>query len=157
MDAVTPKRKIVIETQVPKNTFLRLSLLMFFQNKMLYVYLVACAIVTFIALSQANYGLLIVAWFPYVMYVVLGIVNAMRGAQKEYPVTRYTFDDKAVLVENSLGKDTFSWVDFKSWRNMLGCYILLHNNGFMLAIPHTSVGPGQMPILESLLRDNIIT
>lgn len=99
---------MVIDSTMPKSTFIRLSLLLFFQNKFLYIYLIVCGVVTAYALSIRNYGLLFVAWLPYVAYLALGIITTIRKSSGEdQPFllpTRYIFQKRKLSLKHPRGK-----------------------------------------------------
>ena len=150
---------MVINSTMPKSTFIRLSLLLFFQNKFLYIYLIVCGVVTAYALSIRNYGLLFVAWLPYVAYLALGIITTIRKSSGEdQPFllpTRYIFQKKEIITKTSSGEGKFSWDEFIQWRTLADCYILLHQNNFVLAIPKSSVPKKETEAFETMLNERI--
>ena len=148
---------MVIESTLPKSTYIRLSLLLFFQNKSLYLYLLVCGLVTVYALSNSNYLLLFLAWLPYLGYLLLGVLTTLRhSAAEDQPFllpTRYTFQKNDILTKTSLGDGNFKWDDFVQWRLLAECYVLFHQQGFMLAIPREDIrDPGAF---EQMLRERI--
>lgn len=150
---------MVIDSTMPKSTFIRLSLLLFFQNKFLYIYLVVCGLVTAYALSTGNYGLLFVAWVPYLAYLVLGLITTLRkSSADDQPVllpTRYTFQKKEIITKTRLGEGNFTWDEFIEWRTLADCYILLHQDNFVLAIPKSSIPKKEVAPFETMLNEKI--
>ena len=151
---------MVIEATLPRETSIKLSLLLFFYNKGLYIYLLACALVTAFAIYSSNYGLLFVAWLPYGVYVVLGVSNAFRrnpaGKEPAHRLpTRYTFSDTEIITKTAQGEGRLKWTDFAKWQILAKSYVLFHSKGFILAIPQTAVPPEQTAAFEALLRDKI--
>jgi membrane protein implicated in regulation of membrane protease activity len=151
---------MVIEATLPRETSIKLSLLLFFNNKGLYIYLLACGLVTAFAIYSHNYGLLFLAWIPYAVYVVLGLSNAFRKnpADKEsshQQPTRYTFTNTEVVAKTAQGEGALKWTDFTKWEILAKSYVLFHADGFILAIPQAAVPPDKVADFESLLRDKI--
>ncbi|RME76402.1 MAG: YcxB family protein [Chloroflexi bacterium] len=144
-----------IKTTLSKSTAVKLSLWLFFQNKGLYLYLLACAVITAYALYRDNYGLLMVAWIPYLFYVGLGIYSAFRhagprGADSE--AVEYVVGEKGLVVQSAGQKKHFDWQEFGGWKRLAGTYVLFHRDGFMLAIPQADIPAGQTIPLETTLR-----
>lgn len=150
---------MVIESTMPKETYVKLSLLLFFQNKFLYIYLIVCGLVTAYALSSSNYGLLFVAWVPYLAYLALGIITTYRNSSKaDSPFllpTRYSFQKKEITTITPQGEGTFKWDEFVQWRTMADCYILQHEKNFILAIPKDSVPAREVEAFERMLTEKI--
>ncbi|HMQ56116.1 MAG TPA: YcxB family protein [Anaerolineae bacterium] len=134
---------MVIDTALPKATYIRLSLLLFFQNRAFYIYLLICGIITVYALSTETYLLLLIAWLPYAGYLIAGLLATWRNASdKTLPFllpTRYTFQNQEILTKTDLGEGKFKWTDFVQWRSLANCYVLFHQQGFILAIPRSDV------------------
>ncbi|MCB0163901.1 MAG: YcxB family protein [Anaerolineae bacterium] len=150
---------MVIDSTMPKSTYIRLSLLLFFQNKFLYIYLAVCGLVTAYALSTGNYGLLFIAWLPYLAYLALGIFTTVRNSSAENQPfllpTRYTFQKKEITTKTSLGEGNFKWDEFIQWRTLADCYILLHQDNFILAIPKSAVPKKEVEAFETMLKERI--
>ena len=151
---------MVIEATLPRDTSIKLSLLLFFNNKGLYIYLLACGLVTAFALYSSNYGLLFLAWIPYAVYIVLGVSSAFRQnpAGKESTdqlPTRYTFTNTEIITKTAQAEGKLNWADFAKWEILAKSYILFHSKGFVLAIPQTAVPAEKVADFEALLRDKI--
>lgn len=148
-----------IETTLPRSTYIRLSLLLFFRNKFLYLYLAVCALITAYGLSIGNYGLVGLAWLPYLAYLLLGIVTTLRNSNTEdQPFllpTRYTFSQTEIVTRTSLGEGRFWWSDFAGWRVLADCYVLFHKEGFILAIPQSSIPTSASGPFRRMLNEKI--
>lgn len=150
---------MVINSTMPKSTYVRLSLLLFFQNKFLYIYLAICGLITAYALTANNYNLLFIAWLPYIGYLSLGLITTYRNSSKEdspfLQPTRYTFTKKEVTTKTPQGEGKFKWSEFVQWKTMVDCYILLHEKSFILAIPKDSVPARDVEPFEKMLNERI--
>jgi len=148
-----------INVTLPKSTVARLGLLLFFQNKGLFIYLAACGVVTAYTLSTGNYGLLFVAWVPYLFYVFLGIFNVFRHTRNdENPQllpTRYTLTGAGITAKTKLGENKFGWDEFKGWQVIAGNVVLFHAQGFIFAIPKKDVPVEKYVKFERYLREYI--
>ena len=150
---------MVINSTMPKSTYVRLSLLLFFQNKWLYIYLVICGLITAYAISASNYGLLFVAWVPYIAYLALGLITTLRNSNNDdlpfLQPTRYTFKKDEITTQTPQGEGTFKWDEFVQWKTMADCYILLHEKNFILAIPKDSIPAREVASFETMLAEKI--
>jgi len=134
---------MTINVTLPKNVVTRLAFLLFFQNKGLYIYLAAVGVVTVYALSSGKYGLLIVAWLPYLFYVGLSVVNILRQTRNDdnpqLLPTQYNFSSANITVKTKAGENKFEWDEFKGWQVVAGIFVLFHTQGFIFAIPKKDV------------------
>jgi len=148
---------MIINVTLPKNVITRLAFLLFFQNKGLYIYLVAVGLVTVYSLSSGNYGLLIVAWLPYLFYVGLSIFNIWHQTRNndnpQLLPTRYTFSSTGISVKTSLGENSFEWSEFKGWQMVAGNFVLFHSQGFIFAIPQKDVPIEKFVKFERYLKE----
>lgn len=148
-----------INVTLPKSAVTRLGFLLFFQNKGLYIYLAAVGVVTVYSLNSGNYGLLFVAWLPYIFYVFLGVFGVVRQTNREdnpqLLPTQYTFSSTGVTVKTKLGENKFGWDEFKGWQTVAGTVVLFHTQGFILAIPKKDVPVAKYVKFEQYLKGNI--
>lgn len=148
-----------INVTLPKSTITRLGLLLFFQNKGLYIYLIACGVITAYTLSTGKYGLLIVAWIPYLFYVFLGIFSIFRQTRNDdnpqLLPTRYTLNSTSITSKTKLGENTFRWDEFKGWQVVAGNFVLFHTQGFIFAIPKKDVPVEKFTRFERYLKEYI--
>lgn len=148
-----------INVTLPKSTITRLGLLLFFQNKGLYIYLVASGVVTAYTLSTGNYGLLIVAWLPYLFYVFLGIFNILRQTRRDdnpqLLPARYTLSGSGITVKTKLGENKFGWDEFKGWQVVAENFVLLHSEGFIFAIPKKDIPTEKLAKFQRYLKEYI--
>ena len=150
---------MVIETSLSREQFIRLSILQHIQRKTFYFYAITCAVITAYAVTRGAYILLAIAWIPFILYLLLGILSAFRdGADKNQPYflpTRYEFSKRGIEISTSQGQSQLTWEHFARWKIMAQCYVLFLTGGPILAIPRSALSTTQAPKLESLLRNHI--
>ena len=150
---------MVIETNLSRELFIRLSILRHIQRKSFYFYAILCAVLTAYALVQGPYILLLAAWIPFGLYLILGLVEAIRGsADKSQPYflpTHYEFTKDGVSISTSQGSSQLEWGHFAGWKFMARCYVLILAAGPILAIPRAAVPLTQIARFETMLRDHI--
>ncbi|MCG8348578.1 MAG: YcxB family protein, partial [Chloroflexales bacterium] len=137
----------------------RLSILRHFQRTMFYIYAILCAGLTAYSLFTNNRLLLLVAWIPFLIYIVAGILGAVQGSWvKDSPVflrTRYEFTPQGIAISTTQGHSQLEWAHVNEVQKMLNCYVLVLANASILAIPESAVPPHQKDLFEQLLRDHI--
>ena len=115
--------------------------------------------VTAYALNSKNYGLLIIAWIPYLFFVLLGIFNILRQSKsKDNPQllpTRYTLTQTGITAKTKQAENKFKWDDFKNWQVVAGNFVLFHAQGFALAIPKKDIPLHKIAELEGYLKEYI--
>lgn len=150
---------MVIETSLSREQFVRLAILRHFQRTTFYIYATLCAGLTAYALVQGTALLLLVAWVPFLLYIMVGVIGAWRASRdKASPVflpTRYEFTPQGVAISTRRGNTNLDWDHFSEWRTMLNCYILVLTGGAILAIPQAAVPPHQTAGFEKLLTDKL--
>lgn len=150
---------MTVETTLTREQFIRLSLLRHIQRKTFYFYAIMCAVLTAYALVWGPQLLLLVAWVPFILYLLLGLIGALRdGNNKEHPLfqpTRYQFDHKGLSIKSNQGQSQLEWQHFAGWKTMAACYVLFLKAGPMIAIPQSAFSAPQIPEFEGLLRQHI--
>lgn len=150
---------MVIQTQLKKDQFVRLTLMQHLQRPSFYFWAITSAALTAWALFGGPFVLIFVGWLPFGLYLMSGIVMAFvgsRGSDKPYlQPTRYEFDDQGIKIGSTLGESFLEWQQVVAWKVMSGCYVLLLANNAMLAFPQDSVAPHRMPQFEQLLIEKI--
>ena len=146
---------MTIETRLSKEQFIRLSILRHIQRKTFYFWAFVCAVLTAYALLRGPYLLLLGAWVPFLLYLLVGVLGAFRaGADENQPYflpTRYEFTKQGVSVSTAQNSSHLQWQHFAQWKMMARCYVLVLSAGPILAIPTTAVPPARIPEFESLL------
>jgi hypothetical protein len=146
---------MVIETRLSKDQFIRISVLRHFQRPVFFINAFACAIATVYAIFQGPWYIFLVGWAPFMIYIVLGFLTAIReGNQPDHPYqfkTRYEFSSKGIHVSTEAGSNLLEWRRFVSWSMMAGCYVLTLSAGSILAIPQDDIPPHNQNRLEQLL------
>ena len=150
---------MVIETNLTKDQFVRLSILRHFQRIHFYVFALIAAGLTAWGLMRGPLIFILVGWVPFLVYIFVGVFTAVKdGRDEDNPVfssTRYEFTKKGVSIDSKVGKSNLGWQDFISWKTMTKCYVLTLTSGAILAIPQTAVPVNQITKFESLLNRNI--
>ncbi len=150
--------KLVVETALNRDQYIQLTLTRHFQRTGFFFAAFTSAAVAAYAISTNFTMLLLFAFTPVIMYSVFGFVMTYRDAKLHtvpFLPTRYEFSDKGVHVSTSEGASQLYWGDFKAWRDMADCYVLVLNAGAILAIPQRSVPPRKRAELEGLLHNRI--
>ena len=150
---------MLIETQLTKDQFVRISILRHFQRKQFYFYAVTCALVTVFAALQQIYILLAVAWLPFLLYMGIGLYGAISGGSNPdhpaYLPTKYTFTDTGITISNAQGESQLPWQHFVHWKVSLNCYLIELKAGSALVIPQASVPLTKKAKFEALLNKYI--
>lgn len=151
---------MVIEATLRKDQFIRLSLLRHFQRPFFYFYALTCAGITaYVLTGRADMVLLLVAWIPFGMYMLFGIINAVLGAtgtNRPYLLkTRYEFTDQGVHVSSASGTGMLGWEQVSRWAKVTDCYVLYLKVGSIIAIPGAAVPPHKQARFKSLLQEHI--
>ncbi len=148
-----------IEATLTKDLFFRLSLLRHFQRIHFYFWAITAAGLTAFAFVQGPLILLLVAWTPFVLYVLLGVITAMRNSNnEEHPIfltTKYEFSKKGVFMSSTQGQSQLNWDQFASWKTIADCFVLVLTSGAIMAIPRNDVPGMQQVKLEELLNKHI--
>ncbi len=160
--AGTPDRKdhMVIHATLSKALFIQLSILRHFQRLTFYVYATLCAGVTaYVLLQGADPRLLLLGWIPFGMYMLSGILSAIRASRvKNAPYflpTRYEFTPAGITISTSQGRSQLGWEHIESWGKMVNCYVLVLQGNAVLAIPQEAILPHQVAGFETLLQKQI--
>ncbi|WP_129631252.1 YcxB family protein [Candidatus Oscillochloris fontis] len=151
---------IVIEAHLQPGHFFRVSLLRHIQRTSFYFYALTAAGLSALAYTMTvSYLVLLVAWIPFVIYLVLGLVNAIVGSRRAdqpyFLPTRYEFGDHALKLRTIQGASEVAWDDFREWRKVVGCYVLYLNAGAVIAIPLEDVTKGRESAIEGFLKQKI--
>lgn len=151
---------IVVEARLRPAQFFQLSLLRHFQRPSFYFYSITAALLTALSYTMnLNMLVLMVAWVPFGIYMLLGLANAYAGTrnpnQPYFLATRYEFADDALKVSTAQGSSRLSWDSFKEWRKVVGCYVLVLDSGPIMAIPLADVSKGREPAIEDFLKKKI--
>lgn len=151
---------MVIETSLGKAQFIRLALWRHFQRPFFYFYALTCAGLTaYVFTGRGEMILLVVAWVPFGMYILFGIINAVLGARGEdrphLLKTRYDFNDQGVRLSSSAGTSQLEWQHFVRWSKIADCYVLHLAGGPIIAIPQAAVPPHQKARFERLLQEHM--
>lgn len=155
---MSEQEPLVVETQLTKEQFIRLSILRHFQRTGFYFTALTSGAVAAYAWFNGLLTILLLAWAPLLLYVVFGVVMAWRDSQLQHAPflpTRYEFSDTGVHVRTEEGSGKLYWADFATWREMVGCYVLVLTAGAILAIPQKSVPPRIRAQFEALLNKRI--
>jgi hypothetical protein len=151
---------MVIEAKLTRELFFRLSLLRHFQRPMFYFGALTAALLTSLVYLGYTGGLvLLVAWIPFGMYVLFGLINAWMGSggnDRPYLLkTRYEFSGDGLTIRNKLGESTLSWERFSAWSKVVGCFVLTVQEGAIIAIPEHDLSRAQIDSLTQLLNRHI--
>jgi hypothetical protein len=151
---------IVVEARLRPAQFFQLSLLRHFQRPSFYFYSITAAALTALSYTTPiSLLILLVAWVPFITYMLLGLVNAYAGSrnpeQPYFLATRYEFASDALKLTTSQGSSKISWNQFKEWRKVVGCYVLVLQSGAIMAIPLSDVPRGREPAIEDFLKQKI--
>lgn len=151
---------MVIHATLSKALFIRLFILRHFQRLTFYVYATLCAGVTaYVLLQGANPNLLLLGWIPFGMYVLFGMLGAIRASRvKNAPYflpTRYEFTPAGITISTSQGRSQLGWEHIESWGHMINCYVLVLQGNAVLAIPQDAVPPHEVAKFEALLHEQI--
>lgn len=150
---------MIVEAQLTREQFRRLSLLRHFQRAPFYIWASVAAGLTAIATVYFRPQLILVGWVPFLAYVLVGLVSAVRGGRDRrapyFLPTRYDLSPKGVEVKTERGGSHLAWSDFTGSRKMVGCYVLTLRSGAILAIPQEAVPPRERPRLEALLDEKL--
>ncbi len=151
---------MVIHVTLSKGLFIRLSILRHFQRLTFFVYATLCAGVTaYVLLQGADPNLLLLGWIPFGLYVLFGILSAIRASRdKNAPYflpTRYEFTTAGITISTSQGRSQLGWEHIESWGNMINCYVIVLQGNAVLAIPQDAVPPHQVAGFEALLQEQI--
>lgn len=150
---------MVIEARLSKNQFVKLAITRHLQRTTFYFYALTVSAVTAYVILGGDFILLLVAWLPFMLYIILGVMNAFRsGADESLPIflpTRYTFGEQGVEVSSSAGQSTVEWSQFSVWKRLARCYVLVLVSGQIIAIPEAAVANQHVKQFETLLRTHI--
>lgn len=152
---------MVIETQLSRTQFTQLALLRHFQRPMFYVAALSCTLLTTVAIVQSQPLLLLVAWPPFLLYILIGVASTLRACrQPDFPVflpTRYDFGPTGIAISTPRDQSQIVWADVTGWRVLANCYVLSLADGSILAIPQTAIAKHRTDAFEQLLREQIST
>jgi hypothetical protein len=151
---------MVIEAQLTRELFFRLSLLRHIQRPMFYFGALTAALLTALVYLGFTSGLvLLVAWMPFGMYVLFGLINAWMGSggtDRPYLLkTRYEFSTEGLKMRTKLGESTLSWDRFSEWSKVVGCFVLTMQEGAIIAIPERDLSRAQSDSLTQMLNRHI--
>lgn len=150
---------MVVETQLPRTAFRQIALIRHFQRVPFYLAASVCAILTALALVQGQPLLLLVAWPPFLLYILTGVLGVVRASRTpDLPVflpTRYHIDASGIGIRTAQGESQIPWSSVVSWKLLVGCYVITLESGQVLAIPQRDVLPHRRAAFEQLLREHI--
>lgn len=150
---------MVVNAQLTKSQFIRLSILYHIQRKQFYFFALTAAAVTGYSMYSKTYVLLAVVWIPFLMYLGIGIFGAYReGSNENNPVylpTRYEFSDTGIMISNEENEGKLNWDQLVNWQVIAKTYVLTLKNGQILAFPQNALSSMESPRLKSLLNKHI--
>lgn len=144
------------ESSLTKSQFIRLSILRHIQRNTFYFYAFTCAVVTaYVLIQDESRIFLLIVWLPFLLYILLGLINAFQlSSDKDTPYllpTKYEFSVEGVKLRNRKGKSQLEWSDFATWKKMVGCYVLILQNGAIIPIPESALASSSAKQFEQLL------
>jgi hypothetical protein len=151
---------MVIEAQLSTEQFSRLVLLRHFQRGSFYFYaLTAAGLTSYVLLFGGPVLLLMLAWLPFGLYIILGLLNAYlgtRGGDQPYLLpTRYEFVAEGISIKHEQGEGHLNWEHLRGWRKQLDCYVIELKAGQIVAFPAEAVPKHRAEDLERLLDRHI--
>ncbi|NJN14842.1 MAG: YcxB family protein [Oscillochloris sp.] len=151
---------MVVEARLSPTQFRRIALLRHFQRPGFYFYSLTAAALTAGVLALGMRPIfLAVGWIPFVIYMVLGFINAIvgsRGDNRPYLLqTRYEFNARGVKMSTSQGSSELDWDAFLRWRKVINCYVLELKSGLVIAFPNDGLSPQRIQSLDDLFSREI--
>lgn len=151
---------MTIEATLSQDEFIRLAIWRHFNRRWFFFYAITAAVVTtYTTMFGATYWLLLVVWLPFALYILLGIIEAIRDSrQVDNPIlltTKYKFSGNGVSMSNAQGESDLTWEQFVSWRYIAQCYVLLLTGGLMIVIPKSALSTTKVTNLESMLKQYV--
>lgn len=146
---------MTFEATLARDQFIRLSILRHIQRKSFYFYAATGAALTAYGLVRGPAVLALVAWIPFIFYLLPQVVAVFRQSKVEdHPLflpAKYEFTKRGVSIKNDHDESQLTWEHFASWKIMAQCYVLVLTTGPMLAIPQSAVPTHRRSELEALL------
>lgn len=150
---------MVIDARLSRRQFIRLAILRHLQRPGFYLFAGICAFLSAYALLQGVPLVLLAGWAPFLLYIALGVLGALRAGRNprnpSLAQTRYAFTDEGIAVRALRQESHIPWAQVWSWRVLLNCYVVTLAGGFILVIPQEAVPPHQRAAFEALLRERI--
>jgi len=151
---------VTIETTLSRDQFIRLAVLRHIQRKTFYFYAAIGAAVTAFTIVRGGEPILFVlAWVPFLFYMLPGILGPYRQSQDMnqplFQPTRYEFSKQGVTIKSSDNESELEWSQFSEWKTVTQCYVLYLTAGPLLAIPQADVPVTQRVKFEDLLERHI--
>lgn len=148
-----------IHATLQRDQYIRIALWRHFSRRLFFFYAATTAFVTAYAMVYETYIFLLVGWIPFGLYVLFGFVDVFRNSRQDtqpaLQPTQYKFDKKSVSVKMGESTSQLTWDDFKNWRTIADCYVLVLVNGAVLAIPKIDVPLQRVKKFEDLLNEQI--
>ncbi|MDM8526759.1 YcxB family protein [Anaerolineales bacterium HSG24] len=151
---------MIIQATLTKEPFIRLALWRHFSRKPFYFYAAIATIFTAYVIIYGSWTLLLLlAWLPLLVYVIMGGIDAWRiSRDPQNPVfltTTYEFSSTGVKLKTAQGESSLKWRELKGWKIFTDCYVLLLNNGSVLAIPKVDIPIAKIDKFELLLNEQV--
>lgn len=148
---------MTIKATLSRDQYIRLSILRHIQRRIFYFYAATGAALSAYAIVRGPLILILIAWIPFVLYVVPGVIGAF-GVDQDHPLfqpTTYQFEEKGVTIQTPDHTSQLEWSYFSHWKVMAQCYVLFLTAGSVVALPQKAVRPVQKTKFENLLNEQI--
>jgi hypothetical protein len=157
---------MIIESALTKRTYFKISFNLLFRDFNLYFVLVLSAGIFMVTLFTNGFSFeniilslfaLVIFWIIVILFALIIIsFHTFSSRNKNFFLpSRYVFDDVGISLTNDLEQSITKWAAIKKWNVIAGCYVVFKSGITFLAVQKTAIPIQEIPIFESILRNNI--
>lgn len=152
---------IIVENTLSRTVYLKLFLLMNFNNWAFYLVLAVLAFLTVLVHHFGDYGFLFFfAWGIFGFYAVVVIISILYSAfssqnQLFFLPMRYTFSEEGIEEVSEIAHCVVKWDAFIKWKYVADHYLLYLNILNAVVIPRSKIPDHQVSAFEELLRSKV--
>ena len=160
-EPTTRKYPILVENALSRTVYLKLLLLINFNNWAFYFVLVVLAFLTVLVHHFGDYGFLfffVLGVFGfYVIVVITSILYTVFSSQNRlfFLPTKYTFSEEGIEEVSQVAHCTVKWDAFIKWKYVADHYLLYLNILNAAVIPRSKIPDHQISAFEELLRSKL--
>lgn len=151
---------IVVETTISKRTYLKLNLLLAFNNWAFYLCLIVLAVATYLLIHLSGKCGILFIWGIFGFYAGIIIINAFFMTFSSlnwqfFVPTHCAFDEEGVTVRTSVEEVRVTWDAIVMWKDVSSHYLLYNSLITSLIISRSALPAGDVSAFESLLRTKV--